>query len=86
MDIKEPKLQLPQGGASAQPRLVNDMPNGSPIYDDAEEWSSCVTESIPYDMYDALSWNYQVVDMGYTSLFQDMFEFNLDHQSSVPPK
>ena len=83
MGVEESRAQSSQSGASTEPRLVKDMPNESPNYDDAEEWVSCVTESIPYDMHDALSWNDQVIDMDYASLFRDVFEFNL---SSVQPK
>ena len=69
MDVQEPRLPFSQGGVPAHPKLAKNMPSTSAASDDGEEWSSYVTEPIPYDIHDALSWNDQVTDMEFASLF-----------------
>jgi len=86
MESEEPKLQFSPSGAPIQPRLVKDMPSGSPVYDDAEDWASCVTESILYDTQDAISWNNQVIDINFPSLFQNVNGFDMDSQMDMQPK
>ena len=86
MDVQEPRLPFSQGGLPTQPKLAKDTPSTSAASDDGEEWSSYVTEPIPYDIHDALSWNDQAIDMEYASPFRDMFQFNLNPQSNVQPK
>jgi len=83
MEVEEPKLP---SGPTAQPGMVKDIPNESPVYDDAEDWASCVTESILYDTQDALPWNNQVMDMNYPSLSQYANGFGLDPHLGLQPK
>ncbi|KAL3421156.1 fungal specific transcription factor [Phlyctema vagabunda] len=85
-NAQEPKLAMPQQGVPAQARVVNGPLNGTPVYDDAEDWSSCVTESIACDKQDVLSWNSQVIDVAYSSLFGGLSDYEFNSQLFVLPK
>jgi len=81
MEIQETRLPASQSGVSTQHVLMKDMQSTNATLDDCEEWLSYVTEPIPYDLHDALSWNDPVVDLEYASLFQDVFQVNMNPQS-----